>query len=143
MDLLRRGTHPIKHHVALAAKQRGHCGGSSAVGNMEDRHLGGHLEHLRDDVLRCPVSRGAVGQLVGIGFRVGDQLTHIKRKLWIDDKDVYAIGAYDLLKGFDVAGKSLSRTVETYVVAAIFYSVIGISLSRIVRRIHSRIEIVR
>ena len=38
--------------------------------------------------------------------------------LFQDTSLVYAIGAYDLLKGFEVAGKNFNRPVETYLVAA-------------------------
>ena len=34
--------------------------------------------------------------------------------LFQDTSLVYAIGAYDLLKGFEVAGKNFNRPVETY-----------------------------
>ena len=36
---------------------------------------------------------------------------------------------YDLLKGFEVAGKNFNRPVETYLVAAVVYFVICFSLS--------------
>jgi len=39
--------------------------------------------------------------------------------LFQDTSLVYAIGAYDLLKGFEVAGKNYNRPVETYLVAAV------------------------
>ncbi|MBT9597281.1 MAG: amino acid ABC transporter permease, partial [Vitreoscilla sp.] len=39
--------------------------------------------------------------------------------LFQDTSLVYAIGAYDLLKGFEVAGKNFNRPVETYLVAAV------------------------
>jgi glutamate/aspartate transport system permease protein len=49
--------------------------------------------------------------------------------LFQDTSLVYAIGAYDLLKGFEVAGKNFNRPVETYLVAAVVYFVICFSLS--------------
>ena len=63
--------------------------------------------------------------------------------LFQDTSLVYAIGAYDLLKGFEVAGKNFNRPVETYLVAAIVYFVICFSLSMGVRRLQSRIAIIR
>ena len=39
--------------------------------------------------------------------------------LFQDTSLVYAIGAYDLLKGFEVAGKNFNRPVETYLTAAV------------------------
>jgi glutamate/aspartate transport system permease protein len=63
--------------------------------------------------------------------------------LFQDTSLVYAIGAYDLLKGFEVAGKNFNRPVETYLVAAIVYFIICFSLSMLVRRLQKRIAIIR
>ena len=63
--------------------------------------------------------------------------------LFQDTSLVYAIGAYDLLKGFEVAGKNFNRPVETYLAAAIVYFIICFSLSYLVRRLQKRIQIVR
>lgn len=63
--------------------------------------------------------------------------------LFQDTSLVYAIGAYDLLKGFEVAGKNFNRPIETYLVAAVVYFVICFSLSLLVRRLQARIAIVR
>ena len=38
--------------------------------------------------------------------------------LFQDTSLVYAIGAYDLLKGFETVGRDFNRPVETYLVAA-------------------------
>ena len=63
--------------------------------------------------------------------------------LFQDTSLVYAIGAYDLLKGFAVAGKNFNRPVESYLVAAVLYFVICFSLSMLVRRLQKRISIIR
>jgi glutamate/aspartate transport system permease protein len=63
--------------------------------------------------------------------------------LFQDTSLVYAIGAYDLLKGFEVAGKNYNRPVETYLVAAVVYFVICFSLSMLVRKLQQRIAIIR
>ncbi len=63
--------------------------------------------------------------------------------LFQDTSLVYAIGAYDLLKGFEVAGKNFNRPVETYLVAAALYFIISFSLSMLVRRLQQRIAIIR
>ena len=63
--------------------------------------------------------------------------------LFQDTSLVYAIGAYDLLKGFEVAGKNFNRPVETYLVAAAVYFVICFSLSMLVKRLQRRIAIIR
>jgi glutamate/aspartate transport system permease protein len=63
--------------------------------------------------------------------------------LFQDTSLVYAIGAYDLLKGFEVAGKNFNRPVETYLAAAIVYFIICFSLSMAVRRLQKKIAIIR
>ena len=63
--------------------------------------------------------------------------------LFQDTSLVYAIGAYDLLKGFEIAGKNFNRPVETYLVAAVVYFVICFSLSMTVRKLQARIAIIR
>ncbi len=63
--------------------------------------------------------------------------------LFQDTSLVYAIGAYDLLKGFEIAGKNFNRPVETYLVAAVVYFIICFSLSMLVRRLQQRIAIIR
>ncbi len=63
--------------------------------------------------------------------------------LFQDTSLVYAIGAYDLLKGFEVAGKNYNRPVETYLIAAVVYFVICFSLSMLVRRLQKKIAIIR
>jgi glutamate/aspartate transport system permease protein len=63
--------------------------------------------------------------------------------LFQDTSLVYAIGAYDLLKGFEIAGKNFNRPVETYLVAACVYFVICFSLSMLVRRLQHKIAIIR
>lgn len=63
--------------------------------------------------------------------------------LFQDTSLVYAIGAYDLLKGFEVAGRNFNRPVETYVAAAAVYFIICLSLSWLVRRLHLRIAVRR
>jgi glutamate/aspartate transport system permease protein len=63
--------------------------------------------------------------------------------LFQDTSLVYAIGAYDLLKGFEVAGRNFNRPVEAYLLAAVSYFVICYALSHLVRRMQRRIAIVR
>jgi len=63
--------------------------------------------------------------------------------LFQDTSLVYAVGAYDLLKGFEVAGKNFNRPVETYLVAAVVYFVICFSLSMLVRQLQKKIQIIR
>jgi glutamate/aspartate transport system permease protein len=63
--------------------------------------------------------------------------------LFQDTSLVYAIGAYDLLKGFEIAGKNFNRPVETYLVAAVLYFIICFSLSMLVRQLQKKIAIIR
>ena len=63
--------------------------------------------------------------------------------LFQDTSLVYAVGAYDLLKGFEVAGKNYNRPVETYLVAGVVYFIICFSLSMAVRRLQKKIAIIR
>jgi glutamate/aspartate transport system permease protein len=105
------------------------------------------------------VSRGQVhaGYAVGMTYRQTMQLVVLPQAfrnmlpvlltqtiiLFQDTSLVYAIGAYDLLKGFEVAGKNFNRPVETYLVAAGVYFVICFSLSMLVKRLQARIQIIR
>lgn len=63
--------------------------------------------------------------------------------LFQDTSLVYAIGAYDLLKGFEVAGKNFGRPVEAYVAAAVTYFAICFALSSLVRYFQQRISFQR
>ncbi len=63
--------------------------------------------------------------------------------LFQDTSLVYAIGAYDLLKGFVTAGKIYGRVEEVYSLAALVYFVICFGLSALVRRLQTRIAIIR
>ncbi|MGQ9724151.1 MAG: amino acid ABC transporter permease [Tepidimonas sp.] len=63
--------------------------------------------------------------------------------LFQDTSLVYAIGAYDMLKGFEVAGKNYGRPIEAYLAAAVAYFVICYSLSALVKRLQAKIAIIR
>ena len=63
--------------------------------------------------------------------------------LFQDTSLVYAIGAYDLFKGFDTAGKNYGRPEEAYLLAAVTYFVLCYSLSWLVKRLHRKIAIIR
>ncbi len=63
--------------------------------------------------------------------------------LFQDTSLVYAIGAYDLLKGFETAGKNYGRPIETYLMATVTYFVISYSLSSVVKAINKKIAIIR
>ena len=105
------------------------------------------------------VSKGQVnaGYAVGMTYRQCMQLIVLPQAfrnmlpvlltqtiiLFQDTSLVYAIGAYDLLKGFEVAGKNFNRPVEAYLFAAVVYFIICFSLSMLVRRLQKKIAIIR
>jgi glutamate/aspartate transport system permease protein len=63
--------------------------------------------------------------------------------LFQDTSLVYAIGAYDLLKGFVTAGKIYGRPEEAYLLAAIVYFAVCFGLSFMVKRLQLKIAIIR
>jgi len=63
--------------------------------------------------------------------------------LFQDTSLVYAIGAYDMLKGFVTAGKIYGRPEEVYLIAAVVYFIICFALSWFVKRLQARIAIIR
>ena len=105
------------------------------------------------------VSKGQVhaGYAVGMTYRQCMQLIVLPQAfrnmlpvlltqtiiLFQDTSLVYAIGAYDLLKGFETVGRNFNRPVETYLVAAAVYFAICFSLSQFVRQLQKKIQIIR
>jgi glutamate/aspartate transport system permease protein len=63
--------------------------------------------------------------------------------LFQDTSLVYAIGAKDLLKAAEIAGKNYGRPLEMYVFVALVYFVICFALSYLVKHLQSRTAIVR
>jgi glutamate/aspartate transport system permease protein len=63
--------------------------------------------------------------------------------LFQDTSLVYAIGAKDLLKASEIAGKNYNRPVEMVVFVALIYFVICYSLSFVVKRLQARVAIKR
>lgn len=63
--------------------------------------------------------------------------------LFQDTSLVYAIGAKDLLKAAEIAGKNYNRPVEMYIFTALLYFVICFGLSQFVKRLQKRVAIVR
>ena len=58
--------------------------------------------------------------------------------LFQDTSLVYAIGAKDLLKAAEIAGKNYNRPVEMYLFVALIYFAICLALSRLVKRLQAR-----
>lgn len=63
--------------------------------------------------------------------------------LFQDTSLVYAIGAYDMLKGFETAGKQFGRPIEAYLLAAVVYFLMCYGLSMVVRQVQIRTQIIR
>ena len=105
------------------------------------------------------ISRGQVlaGQALGMSYAQNMRLVILPQALrnmlpvlltqtiilFQDTSLVYAIGAYDLLKGFTNAGKIYGRPEEAYLLAAVVYFVVCFGLSWLVKRLQARIAIVR
>lgn len=116
-----------------------------------------YSEIMRAGIQSVPKGQVAAGYAVGMTYRQCMQLVVLPQAfrnmlpvlltqtiiLFQDTSLVYAIGAYDLLKGFEVAGKNYNRPIETYILAAITYFVICFSLSYCVRRLQRKIAIIR
>lgn len=116
-----------------------------------------YSEIMRAGIQSVPKGQVYAGYAVGMTYKQCMQLVVLPQAfrnmlpvlltqtiiLFQDTSLVYAIGAYDLLKGFEVAGKNFNRPVETYLVAAVVYFVICFSLSMLVRQLQRRIQIIR
>jgi len=63
--------------------------------------------------------------------------------LFQDTSLVYAIGAYDWLKGFQTAGSIYNRPNEILLVAAVSYFILSFGLSMLVRHLQKKIQIIR
>ncbi len=63
--------------------------------------------------------------------------------LFQDTSLVYAIGAYDFLKGFLTAGQVFNRPDEVLLPAAACYFLLSFGLSMLVRRLQAKIQIIR
>ena len=105
------------------------------------------------------ISRGQVnaGQALGMSYAQNMRLIVLPQAfrnmvpilltqtiiLFQDTSLVYAIGAYDLLKGITTAGKIYGRPEEAYLLAAVVYFVICFGLSYIVKKLQNKIAIIR
>ena len=105
------------------------------------------------------ISRGQVhaGQALGMSYGQNMRLVVLPQAfrnmlpvlltqtiiLFQDTSLVYAIGAYDLLKGFVTAGKIYGRPEEAYLLAAVVYFAICFALSWLVKRLQLKIAIIR
>ena len=116
-----------------------------------------YSEIMRAGIQSVPRGQVHAGYAVGMTYRQTMQLVVLPQAfrnmlpvlltqtiiLFQDTSLVYAIGAYDLLKGFDLTAKNLNRPVESYLVAALVYFAICFSLSMVVKRLQKKIQIIR
>ena len=114
-------------------------------------------EIMRAGIQSIPRGQVFAGQAVGMTYGQNMRLVILPQAfrnmlpvlltqtiiLFQDTSLVYAIGAYDLLKGFETAGKNFGRPIEMYLTAAVLYFIICFSLSWVVKRIHKKIAIIR
>jgi len=114
-------------------------------------------EIMRAGIQSIPRGQVLAGQALGMSYAQNMRLVVLPQAfrnmlpvlltqtivLFQDTSLVYAIGAYDLLKGFVTAGKIYGRPEEAYLLAAVVYFVMCWSLSTLVRRLQARIAIIR
>jgi glutamate/aspartate transport system permease protein len=114
-------------------------------------------EIMRAGIQSIPRGQVHAGQAVGMTYSQNMRLIILPQAfrnmlpilltqtiiLFQDTSLVYAIGAYDLLKGFTTAGKIYGRPEEAYILAAVVYFVICFGLSYMVKKLQAKIAIVR
>ncbi len=114
-------------------------------------------EIMRAGIQSIPRGQVFAGQALGMSYSQNMRLVVLPQAfrnmlpvlltqtiiLFQDTSLVYAIGAYDLLKGFVTAGKIYGRPEEAYLLAAIVYFAVCYGLSWLVRRLQARIAIIR
>jgi glutamate/aspartate transport system permease protein len=105
------------------------------------------------------ISRGQVfaGQALGMSYGQNMRLVILPQAfrnmipvfltqtiiLFQDTSLVYIITAHDMLHGFTVAGNNLSHPRESYILAAVLYFIMCFSLSWVVKRVQTKIAIIR
>ncbi len=114
-------------------------------------------EIMRAGIQSIPRGQVFAGQAVGMNYGQNMRLVVLPQAfrnmlpvlltqtiiLFQDTSLVYAIGAYDMLKGFETAGKNFGRPIESYLLAAVVYFVLCYALSYCVKLLHKKIAIIR
>ncbi|HEU6456696.1 MAG TPA: amino acid ABC transporter permease [Roseateles sp.] len=114
-------------------------------------------EIMRAGIQSVPRGQVYAGQALGMSYRQNMTLVVLPQAfrnmlpvlltqtiiLFQDTSLVYAIGAYDLLKGLETAGKNYGRPTEAYLLAAVIYFIMCSLLSYAVKRLHQKIAIIR
>lgn len=114
-------------------------------------------EIMRAGIQSIPRGQVFAGQALGMSYGQNMRLVVLPQALrnmlpvlltqtiilFQDTSLVYAIGAYDMLKGFEIAGKNYGRPIEAYLAAAVLYFILCYALSFAVKRLHQRIAVIR
>ena len=114
-------------------------------------------EIMRAGIQSIPRGQVLAGQAMGMSYGQNMRLVILPQAfrnmlpvlltqtiiLFQDTSLVYAIGAYDMLKGFETMGKNLGRPIEAYLLAAVVYFLMCLALSHVVRRVQTRVQIIR
>jgi len=114
-------------------------------------------EIMRAGIQSIPRGQVFAGQALGMSYAQNMKLVVLPQAfrnmlpvlltqtiiLFQDTSLVYAIGAYDLLKGFVTGGKIYGRPEEAYLLAAAVYFVVCFGLSWLVKRLQAKIAIIR
>jgi glutamate/aspartate transport system permease protein len=114
-------------------------------------------EIMRAGIQSIPKGQVHAGQALGMSYGQNMRLVVLPQAfrnmlpvlltqtiiLFQDTSLVYAIGAYDMLKGFVTAGKIYGRPEEAYILAAIVYFVACFGMSWMVKRLQNKIAIIR
>jgi glutamate/aspartate transport system permease protein len=114
-------------------------------------------EIMRAGIQSIPKGQVHAGQALGMSYGQNMRLVVLPQAfrnmlpvlltqtiiLFQDTSLVYAIGAYDMLKGFVTAGKIYGRPEEAYILAAIVYFVVCFGMSWMVKRLQNKIAIIR
>ncbi len=114
-------------------------------------------EIMRAGIQSIPRGQVHAGQAVGMTYAQNMKLVILPQAfrnmlpilltqtiiLFQDTSLVYAIGAYDLLKGFTTAGKIYGRPEEAYLLAAVVYFILCYGLSYLVKKLQLKIAIIR
>jgi glutamate/aspartate transport system permease protein len=114
-------------------------------------------EIMRAGIQSIPRGQVYAGQALGMSYAQNMQLVVLPQAfrnmlpvlltqtiiLFQDTSLVYAIGAYDLLKGWVTGGKIYGRVEEVYILAAVMYFVLCFVLSFAVKKLQAKIAIIR
>jgi glutamate/aspartate transport system permease protein len=116
-----------------------------------------YCEIMRAGIQSVPRGQVAAGSAIGFTYGQNMRLVILPQAfrnmlpvlltqtivLFQDTSLVYAIGAKDLLKAAEIAGKNYNRPVEMVIFVALIYFVICYSLSFVVKRLQQRFAIKR